>query len=452
MTIDASKKSIILVIDDSPTNLEVLCNFLDESGFEVWSSLSGEKALQRLKIAQPDLILLDVVMPGKDGFEICRSLKKNSLTQDIPVIFMTALANTTDKIKGLKLGAVDYITKPFQAEEVLVRLELHLRLRNLTKALATKNEQLKVEIKERQAVETTLRELQQDLEQRVEARTAELKEAQVWLVQSEKIASLGQLVAGIAHEVNNPVNFIVGNLGHIDRYFEDLIDLLNLYQKYLPEPPTEVIDKIEQIELKELLSDLPKVLNSMHIGASRILDLSSSLRNFSRLDDAGKKVVNIHEGIESTLLILGHRLKARPDFPGIKVIKEYGEFPLVECYPGQLNQVFMNLIANAIDALEDKIRSQNIDDKYANYQPMIQIKTEVIKLQVLIHIIDNGPGISEEFQQQVFAPFFTTKPPGKGTGLGLSISQKIVVINHSGQLTCSSVIGQGTEFVIKIPI
>jgi GAF domain-containing protein len=275
----------------------------------------------------------------------------------------------------------------------------------------------------------------------------DLQEAQIQLVQSEKMSSLGQLVAGIAHEINNPVNFIYGNLMHVSEYNNDLLDLINLYQEEYPNPNPTIQDKIEDIDLEFLLEDLPAMINSMQVGAERIRKLVLSLRNFSRLDEAEKKPVDIHEGIESTLLILQYRLKARPDQAAIEIVREYGELPLVECYPAQLNQVFMNIISNAIDALETDTATS-----------VITISTGVFSLPnhqepwAMIKISDNGPGIPDKVRSQIFDPFFTTKPVGKGTGLGLSISYKIVVEKHGGKIDCISQPGKGTQFIIKIPV
>ncbi|MBD1906571.1 trifunctional serine/threonine-protein kinase/ATP-binding protein/sensor histidine kinase [Funiculus sociatus GB2-A5] len=279
-----------------------------------------------------------------------------------------------------------------------------------------------------------------------------LQQTQAQLIQTEKISSLGQFVAGVAHEVNNPVSFIAGNLHHAKEYVQDLSNLVNLYQKHMPNPPAEIAEEIETIDLEYLLEDLPKMISSMKLGTDRIRDIMQSLRNFSRADDAGKKAVNIHDGLESTLMILQHRLKAKSDRPAIQVLKEYGDLPMVECYAGQLNQVFMNLLSNAIEALEES----NALKTYAEIEQhpnVITIRTFVTNNhQVEIRIKDNGLGMSESVRQRLFDPFFTTKPQGKGTGLGLSISYQIVTEKHSGTLQCFSSIGEGAEFAIAIPL
>jgi len=316
-----------------------------------------------------------------------------------------------------------------------------------------------------QAAMTAQKQAQQ-LEQTLE----ELKRTQTQLVQSEKMSSLGQLVAGVAHEINNPVNFIYGNLAHASGYTQDILGLLKLYQQAYPQPTSEISAEIDAIDLDFLVSDLPKLLCSMKVGSDRIRGIVRSLRSFSRHDEADMKEVDIHEGVDSTLMILQNRLKAKPNCPQIEVIKNYGNLPLVDCYAGQLNQVFMNLLVNAIDALEQGVVSGELVAPRWDRQsptpysctggvtlplptPQIHICTEVLENnQIAIRIADNGPGMTPEIKKRLFDPFFTTKPVGVGTGLGLSISYQIVVEKHDGQLYCFSEVGQGTEFVIEIPV
>jgi signal transduction histidine kinase len=448
--------SVILIVDDTPTNLEVLSEGLTYAGFEVAVATSGERAIKQAEYEAPHLILLDVMMPGIDGFETCRRLKANPATKDIPIIFMTALTDVVDKVKGLALGAVDYITKPFQQAEVVARVQIHVKLRNLSLTLEEQNICLKKEIAERTNAEAALLQLTQELEERVESRTQELtqslhdlQQAQVRLVQAEKMSTLGQLVAGVAHEINNPVNFIQANLHHLETYTEDLLDILQLYKNNCPFPSLDIQDKANKIDLEFLSEDLPKMLASMQIGTERITEIVRSLRTFSRHDEAEVKVVNIHEGIDSTLTMLQHRLKTNPNFPPIEIVKEYGDLPKIECYAGKMNQVFMNVLSNAIDALEEAMD----DGMIFQVQPTIQIKTQLTRSNTIeIRIIDNGPGISPQIQHRLFDPFFTTKPAGKGTGLGMSISHQIITEKHGGSLGCYSNLGRGAEFVIEIPI
>ncbi|MEZ2240257.1 PAS domain S-box protein [Microcoleus sp.] len=305
----------------------------------------------------------------------------------------------------------------------------------------------------------------------------DVQQTQSLMVQNEKMVSLGQLVAGVAHEINNPVSFIYGNVMHADDYFQDLLKMLLLYQEEYPEPTEAIREEIDDIDLNFLLQDLPKLLNSMKMGAERIRQIVLSLKNFSRLDEAGQKHVDIHEGIDSSLLILQHRLKETPGHPKILLVKEYGDLPCVQCYAGQLNQVFMNIIGNAIDALEEAMETGQWAEDVNSFipscpSPTLRICTEVKyepdvlmerdnvvydassrnPTHIVIRIADNGPGIPAAVHQRLFDPFFTTKAPGKGTGLGLSISYQIVVEKHGGQLHCYSAPGQGTEFAIEIPI
>jgi signal transduction histidine kinase len=445
--------NIILIVDDNPANLGLLSDLLDDAGFEVWVARDGESAIRKVEYALPDIILLDVMMPGIDGFETCRCLKSNPLTKEIPVIFMTALSETIDKVKGLNLGAVDYITKPFQNEEVLARVKLHLKLQKLTKTLAAQNLLLKQEIKERHHAEVALQQLNQELEKRVEERTKELQQAQFNLIQKQKMSALGQLVAGVAHEINNPIGCITGNISHAKKYIQYLIEHLKLYQEQFPNPGDKIEEHGSEIDIEFLLEDLPSLISSMKVASDRINQISISLRNFSRSDTGAKVAVNIHEGIDSTLLILKHRLKANDNRPEIKALKEYGDLPLVECYPGPLNQVFMNIISNAIDAFDEYSESHCYEEIAANPNT-ITIRTEysAAARRAIVRIEDNGLGMSEEVKQRMFEPLFTTKGLGKGTGLGLSISRQIVVDKHGGELSCISTPGIGTELVISLPL
>ncbi|HEY9761871.1 MAG TPA: GAF domain-containing protein [Trichocoleus sp.] len=282
-----------------------------------------------------------------------------------------------------------------------------------------------------------------------------LKNTQAQLVQSEKMSSLGQLVAGIAHEINNPINFIYGNLHYIRSHVQDLTQLIQLYQTHYPQPDPAVASYIEDIELDFVLEDLPNILRSFKVGSERIQNIVLSLRNFSRLDEAQMKTADLHEGIDSTLLLLQHRLRDSTDRSPVNLRKCYGDLPLVECHPSQLNQVFMNLLSNALDAVEeklDKALAQPSEIAANKFTPEITITTELQEDWVLVHIKDNGGGIPPEIQARLFDPFFTTKPVGKGTGLGLAISHQIVVETHGGRLICHSVPGEGTEFCVAIPL
>lgn len=319
----------------------------------------------------------------------------------------------------------------------------------------------------RQTEEALRRSEAQSREQatQLEQTVRELQQAQAKLVQTEKMSSLGQLVAGVAHEINNPVSFIHGNIAPADRYIHDLLRLVSLYQQYYPQPVPVIQREIQAIDLDFLKEDLPKLLGSLKIGADRIRQIVRSLRTFSRHDEAEKKPVDIHEGIDSTLLILQNRLRPRPGFSGIQIIKDYSDLPKVECYAGQLNQVFMNILVNAIDALESYEQERSIETIPANSNTILiktrlECREDAFTLSqgrsavpiVIIDIRDNGPGMTVDTKAKLFDPFFTTKPVGQGTGLGLYISYQIIVDKHSGTLNCFSTLHQGTEFRIEIPV
>lgn len=706
-------KATILVIDDTPDNLHLLTEMLTKQGYKIRIIPNGRLALKAVLNNPPDLILLDIVMPGLDGFQVCRQLKNHPNTQSIPVIFLSGLNETFDKVKAFEVGGVDYITKPFQVKEVLARIENQLRLQRLQCQLSQQNIRLKQEIQERQQAEMALRESEQkyrhlveasqdfiwsvdhngyytfvnpvvqnvygyspeemlghpftdflspeclesdrhlfqrllqgtsvfqyetthlsktgepiqlllnaialidaqgqvvgvtgtasditerqraqeelrlseenlaqaqriahignwefnvitsqiswsaelfrifglepnqteptyqqlldfihpddrcqfeetvkqaiaqglcyelefkilpknrttvrhlevriepifdenhqviklfgtalDISQRKKSETAlreselrererayqlqlildELKRTQSQLVQTAKMSSLGQMIAGIAHEINNPAAFILGNISIGRQYFSDLIRLIQAYQGTYPDSPTTIQNIAEDIDLEFIQEDWHKLLDSIQEGAERIHHIILSLRNFSRLDEAEIKTVDIHQGLDSTLFILQHRLKSPGNRQEIQIIKDYGQLPKVTCYANQLNQVFINILTNAIDAID----SHSIPG-------VIKISTEVLEAKgqylpkngnsqtnrVRIQITDNGIGIPEELKPQIFDPFFTTKQVGSGTGLGLSISHQIIVEKHQGELTCESTPEKGTTFTIELPI
>lgn len=430
----------ILVIDDSPTNLEVLYATLSCAGYEVLVEMDGISGIEQTKNNPPDLILLDIMMPKLDGFETCRRLQADPSTKDIPIIFITALSDIEEKVKGLSLGAVDYITKPFQQNEVLARVKLHLKMRRLNIELDQQKQQLEKRVEERTY------ELSQALEQ--------LKKTQLQLIQAEKISSLGQVVAGISHEVNNPIGLISTNLYYAKSYVEELISLVKLYQNNFPYPGGDIEDKIERMDLDHVLEDLPKLISSMKLGTDNIRGIMQSLRNFSRADGERKKPVDIHQGLETTLLILQHRLKAKAKRPAIQVVKEYGNLPKIECYSGQINQVFMNILVNSIDSLDNSfvINHWALKDKKQRANPQIRISTNIDKEAVKITIANNGKGMSDVLQSQIFQPFFSTEPKIHENKLGLAISYQIITENHCGKLQCVSSPEQGTEFIIQIPV
>ncbi len=414
----------ILIVDDTPDNIRFLSSILVAQGYNVRKAISGKMALTAAKTVLPDLILLDINMPEMNGYELCQQLKDNGRTRLVPVIFLSALDDPLDKVKAFQVGGVDYITKPFQVEEILVRIQNQLTIQNLQAQLQTQNLQL-----------------QQALE--------ELKKTQAQLIQKEKMIGLSQLAAGMAHEINNPISFISGNLAHARQYIQELLNLLVLYRQEYPCPTSPIQKAIQEADLDFIIPDLQNIFDSMQHGADRIRTIILALRIFSRLDESDIKSVNIHEGLDSALVLLEHRLKQEEKHLDIQVIKNYGNLPSVTCYASQMNQVFFNLLNNAIDALESKTVKKLSNSE----QPTIWLSTELIKSgSVIIRIKDNGEGISTEVQSRLFNPFFTTKPVGKGSGLGLLTSYQIVVEKHKGQLTCHSVAGEGAEFTIDIPV
>ena len=372
------------------------------------------------------------------------------------IVFKFPLLNPSGEVYAVGGIAAD-ITDRKRAEAALkaVNEQLELRIQERTATLQQSEAQLKQYVHQ----------LQEEAAER-QAALRELKHTQAQLVQTEKMSSLGQLVAGVAHEINNPVNFIYGNISPASEHVQDLIRLIHHYQQHCIDHMPEMKAIAEEIDLSFILEDLPKLLASMRVGADRIRKIVLALRTFSRMDESEVKFVDIHEGIDSTLMILQSRIKEVSKTVEIAVIKSYGDLPLVECYAGQLNQVFMNILANAIDALQENAEPKTLPDSAlpatpaVNYDstdgcrrtsPTIRIQTEALVNHVVIRISDNGAGIPEVVRQKLFEPFFTTKPVGKGTGLGLSISYQVVVDRHGGDLHCVSSLGHGTEFVIKIP-
>ncbi|NER36939.1 MAG: response regulator [Oscillatoria sp. SIO1A7] len=409
---------------------------MEKDGYRVAVASNGEQCLSACQQIQPDMVLLDGIMPVMDGFASCAALRELLGELCPPVLMITALDDRESVDKAFAVGATDYVTKPIHWAVLRQRVR-----RILAERWAWTELLRQVERKEQ---------LAEQLEQKaaaLEETLYQLKQTQAQLVQTEKMSSLGQLVAGVAHEINNPVTFISGNLEHTGRYAIELLDLVRLYRQHYLQPMPEIQAKLDELDLDFIAEDMPKMLESMTVGVGRIQKIVLCLRSFSRLDESEMKPANIHEGIDSTLLLLEHRLKERPSGLAIKVLKEYGNLPLVECYPSQLNQVFMNIFNNAIDALEEKMAQQE------DFAPMIRIVTESENAkQISIRIADNGPGMTDAVQKRLFDPFFTTKTVGKGTGLGMAISYQIVTNRHGGGLKCISQPGLGTELSIAIPI
>jgi len=418
---DQQEPSTILVVDDTPENIDVLVGILKDE-YQLKVAANGQRAL---KLAQaeprPDLLLLDIMMPEMDGYEVCRRLKKDEATRDIPVIFVTALTEEEDEERGLSLGAVDYITKPYSPAIVKARISNHLKLYRYRKELERKNIELA------QAFE-------------------ELKEMEANLVQSEKMASLGTLTAGIAHELNNPINFIHSSIEGMKGIFEDMETVLQAYQgidsKNFDAELKRIAELKENISFDELLKGLHELMDNIGLGADRAVDIVKALHTFSRLDEETKKAADLHENIEATLVILHHQLKEH-----IRIEKRFGKVPQVMCFPGKLNQVFINILKNAIDAIDGK--SKPADDE------KIVITTSTVRRQgkdyASVTFTDSGPGIPEKIKDRLFDPFFTTKEVGSGIGLGLSISQGIIQ-SHDGRIEIGNGETGGAEFTVLLPI
>ncbi|MEM9089833.1 MAG: hybrid sensor histidine kinase/response regulator [Cyanobacteria bacterium P01_F01_bin.53] len=420
--------SELLIVDDTLTNLHLLMELMSGQGYSVRTATSGPMALESVQVSAPDLILLDINMPHMDGYEVCRQLKANPKTKAIPVIFLSALSTTLDKVKAFEVGGIDYVTKPFHMEEILIRVKTQL----------------------------SLRQMRSQLEEQLKTRSNQLNQTQLQLLQQEKMASLGTLVAGIAHELNNPIGFLSGSVRNAQRFLQDVFSHLDLYEETYPQANGSIQEHAEDIDLEFLRDDFPKLLNSMYGAMERIRSISTSLRIFSRSDTEHKTSASLIEGLDSTLLILKYRLKSNDNRPKITVEKDYSELPEIECFPGQLNQVFMNILANAIDVFDEAAHQLSESELAANPQT-IKIQTALLTDQQMaqmaeIRISDNGKGMNAEVKARIFDHLFTTKGVGKGTGLGLAIAHQIITEAHGGTLTVTSEPGQGSEFCIRVPI
>ncbi|WP_367291287.1 hybrid sensor histidine kinase/response regulator [Laspinema palackyanum] len=433
----------ILLIDDQPIVGEAIRRMLaTEKDIKFCYCTDPDQAIQLATQIQPTVILQDLVMGEIDGLMLLRFFKANPGTRNIPIVVLSTKEEPQKKAQAFASGANDYLIKIPDKIELVARLRYHSNAyHNLCKGYEFERTQ----------------QYNKELELRVQERTQELTEAldnlkqtQAQLVQSEKMSGLGQLVAGIAHEINNPISFISGNLIHFIEYAEGLLTLVEMYEQTFPELPITIQDFRESLDLEFIREDLPRLISSIRGGSDRIREIVVNLRNFSRMDESDRKPADIHEGLESTLVMLQHRLEENQ----IELSKEYGELPAIDCYPGQLNQVFINMLSNAIDAVSDRQQRsprKAISDNGETVPGKISIKTQLQGGVVTIRITDNGIGIPPALQTQIFNPFFTTKEVGQGTGLGLAISYEIIVKKHHGRIRCESHPNRGTEFTIEIP-
>ncbi len=421
----------ILLVDDQELVGQVIQRLLAaEPDLALCYCPTPQKALQIAIKTPPTVILLDLVMPEINGLLLLRWFKLHSVTRHIPVVMLSAEEDPELKAQAFTQGANDYLIKPPHALELIARIRYHARsYRNFRGMIAATH-------------------LAQSQSQQLKQTLQALRTTQAQLIQTEKLAGLEQLVAGMAHEINNPINFIYGNLTHAQDYAEQLLRAVQFYQQQHPATSPRSLEQPDRADLEFIAEDLPKLLTSMKVGADRIRQIILSLRRFSHLDQATLKAVNLHEGLESTLLILQHRLIPTSNHAGIVVSKNYDQLPPIECYPAQLNQVFMHVLSNAIDAIEN--RRQQMGKSYVG---QIRIRTTFAPSDrtTTIEIADNGCGMDESVRSRIFDPFFTTKPIGKGTGLGLSSSYQVIVQQHRGRMECTSSPGNGTDFRLTIP-
>jgi signal transduction histidine kinase len=409
------KAPTILVVDDQPVNIAVLRGML-QTRYRVREAENGEAALRAaMQEPLPDLVLLDIQMPQMDGFEVLQQLRNNPLTQDIPVIFVTASGSQEDELLGFELGAADYIHKPVNGIIAISRIRTQLQAK---------------------VARDMLRKHNQRLEQRVEEDVKALEQAELQLIQSEKMAAMGQLVAGVAHEINNPVGFVGSNLVTLEKYLANIFALLNGYEQARAggEAASAALDKLcQDVDVKFLHNDIAALLHESKEGISRVRKIVLDMKDFARTGDVAWQWSDLHRGIDSTLNIVWNELKYK-----CTVTKRYGDLPQIKCLPSQLNQVFMNLLVNAAQAIETRgeiiITTERVGDD-----------------AVRISFCDTGAGIPPDILAHIFDPFFTTKPVGKGTGLGLSISKGIIE-RHQGKIEVSSEAGKGTTFVITLPL
>lgn len=414
----------ILIIDDKLENIRLLSDFLSKQNYQVRKAINGQAALIAVQTLPPDLILLDINMPIMGGYEVCENLKNNPITNSIPVIFLSAGNEVFDKVKAFQVGGIDYITKPFYLEEVLVRIQTQLKIQHLQKELKFRNDQL-------------------------ENMFLTLQNTQTELIQKEKLVNASRIIAGISHEINNPLSFIMGNLNPASEYSQNLINLIRIYQQAFPDGTPEIRSFIEENQIDFMSADFTKIITSMRNGAERIRSVIQALHIFSRLDKASITPFDIHDIIDNVLTTINNQLILKKSSIRISVLKQYADLPTFIGYPNLFTQVLVNIFQNAIDALEAKLESR-VDDVF---KPTICISTNTIdKNKIFISIKDNGIGISEENKSHIFEPFFTTKLVGQGAGLGLFTGHQIITVLHKGSLIYHNCPEGGSEFIIEVPI
>src|SRR5450830_251973 len=410
-------KPVVLIVDDNIANIEVLGAALAKD-YEIRFATGGAEGLELATRVPPDLILLDVMMPGMDGFETCQRLRANPQMRDTPVIFISALDAVADKVKAFKVGGSDYVTKPFQPEEVQARVSTHVNLYQARRKLYEREEMLRRNLAQLEAAHTTLKEMGNQLQQ------------------SEKMAAIGQLAAGVAHEINNPIGFVNSNLGTLQRYIADLFKVIANYEQaeaeLTPQTRTNLAEIKRKLDLNYLREDSESLLAESLGGMQRVKRIVQDLREFAHVDETDKQWANLEKGMDSTLNVVWNELKYKAD-----VVKEYAGIADIKCIPSQINQVFMNLLINAVQAIEQHGR--------------ITIRTGQEGDNVWLEVQDTGQGIKPENLSRLFDPFFTTKPVGMGTGLGLSLSYGIVN-KHHGRIEVHSQVGKGSSFRVCLPI
>jgi len=406
----------ILAIGDAAV-IETVQQLLEGEGHTVKAAPDSQEGLDLAGQMPPDLIICDGALPQIGWLEVCRQLKAD---RELAGVYFILLAGPEqfDGAAEVDESIDDFVFKPIVKRELLGRVRAGLRVRGLREEL--------------------------------ERSRLQLQQYRAQIVDTEKMSSLGELVAGIAHEINNPITFIYSNLTHVQTYATDIIELLRLYQKQSVNPSPDILQKQQDMDVEFVLDDSLKIVNSMRNGSDRIRQIILSVQDFSRTDRSGWQLFDVSDGLENTLLLLQHRLPAREGRRDIKVIKEYGNLPQVECYAGQINQAFLNIINNAIDALDGSIEELD-SSEIGQFKPVIRIRTFVVDARrISIEISDNGTGMNEDVKAQIFDPFFTAKPAGQGSGLGLAVSYEIVVRQHKGELQCFSEPGKGTKVRIEI--